>query len=105
MNDRLGELSEAEIQVILRHRAARARSNRPMTRFEKISLYIIRAVLILAILVVTRMLFQIKQLIDEGENYQPSAPLSWMLLPKQPVAPDLHSTPAPAGDSEPGAGQ
>jgi hypothetical protein len=105
MNDRLGELSEAEIQVILRHRAARARSNRPMTRFEKISLYIIRAALILAILVATRMLFQVKQLIDEGENYQPSAPLSWMLVPKQPVESGTPATAAPAGDSESGSQQ
>jgi hypothetical protein len=102
MNDRLGELSENEIELILRYRAARARRMKPMTRFEKITLRIVQVMLVCAILVAGRILYQCKQMIDQGDSYQPTAPLTWILVPKQPVKADANNTPAPAIEGESG---
>lgn len=92
MNKQLGELSDNEVQMVLRHRAMRARRNRPMTLFEKIFFSIIAVFGVTALVIMFTILYQVKQFMNSGEKGEVTAPLTWIMKPR----PEAELIPAPA---------
>jgi hypothetical protein len=101
MSNQLGELSEREVQLVLRHRAARARQNRPMKWYEKILLSTIAVLGLIILIIMSTILYQLKQYMDNGEQGEISAPMSWVLTPKPKSELNPADTKAPLVCPEP----
>lgn len=101
MSNKLGELSEREVQVVLRHRAARARQNRPMKWYEKILLSTIALLGLTILIIMSTILYQLKQYMDSGEQGEISAPMAWIFTPKPKAELNSPDIKAPSACPEP----